>query len=105
QVHDGDVVAIEVVAVRARDRVVRVERVLDDPDLHAVHAASSTSIDSTSSSFPAITSPAPPQPVQANHASSGSHSRSHASQRRTAGMYSCSSRAPSHSDSRETSSK
>ena len=47
-----DAVAIEVVAVRARDRVVGVQRVLDDPDLHAVHAASSTSIDSTSSSSP-----------------------------------------------------
>ena len=38
QVDDRDAVAVEVVAVGPRDRVVGVERVLDDPDLHAMHA-------------------------------------------------------------------
>ena len=55
EVDDGHAVAIEVVAVGARDRVVGVERVLDDANLHPVHAGSSTSIDSTSNSFPAST--------------------------------------------------
>ena len=61
-------VAVEVVAVGPRDRVVGVERVLDDPDLHAMHASSSsTSIDSTSSSSPVSTSTsAPAQAGQRN---------------------------------------
>ena len=57
QVDDLHARTVEVVAVRARDRVVRVERVLDDPHLCAMHAASSssTSIESTSSSSPLTT--------------------------------------------------
>ena len=56
QVHDVDAGPVEVVAVGARDRVVGVQRVLDDPDLHPVHAgSSSTSMDSSSSSSPAAT--------------------------------------------------
>ena len=79
-VHDRHAVAVEVVAVGARDRVVGVERVLDDPDLHAVHAASSdTSIDSTSSSSPLSTSTSAPRTRgQRNTGTSISHSRSHA---------------------------
>ena len=45
QVDDRHAVAVEVVAVGARDRVVGVERVLDDPDLHAMHASSSSTLD------------------------------------------------------------
>ena len=57
QVDDGDAVGVEVGAVGAGDRVVGVQRVLDDPDLHAVHAGScsSTSIDSTRNSSPLTT--------------------------------------------------
>ena len=81
-VHDRHAVAVEVVAVGPRDRVVGVERVLDDPDPHAMHAASSsdTSIDSTSSSSPLSTATS----ARRRSAGSGtpgasiSHSRSHA---------------------------
>ena len=39
QIHDGDLVAVEVFAVGASDGVVGVERILDDPYLGSVHGA------------------------------------------------------------------
>ena len=43
QVDHGHPMAIEVGAIRAGDRVVGVQRVLDDPHLGAMHAGSSSS--------------------------------------------------------------
>ena len=99
-------VAVEVVAVGARDRVVGVQRVLDDPDLHAVHPASSisdTSMDSTSSSSPLTTATSA---VAAGRAAERRRPRSPSrasqpSQRSRAGTTSCSSRAPSQTVSRD----
>ena len=59
EVHDRDSGAIEVVAVGTGDRVVGVERLLDDLHLGAMHSASSTSIDSTRSSSPLATATSP----------------------------------------------
>ena len=88
----------------ARDRVVGVQRVLDDPDLHAVHAgSSSTSIDSTSSSSPAATrTSAPPHVGQRNTGSSIFHSRAQALHSSRAAITSCSSTEPSQTPSRVT---
>ena len=103
-------VAVEVVAVGPRDRVVGVERVLDDPDPHAMHGASSscaTSIDSTSSSSPVTTSTVGGRRTSGS-GTPGARSPTRARtppQRSRAGTTSCSSRAPSHSVSRESTPK
>ena len=98
QVDDRDAVAVEVVAVGPRDRVVGVERVLDDPDLHAMHARPPrTSIDSTSSSSPAThldVGAAARRAAERRAARSPTRART-PSQRSRAGTTSCSSRAPS----------
>jgi hypothetical protein len=59
EVHDAHAGPVEVGPVRLGDRVVGVERLLDDPHLCAMHSASSTSIDSTSNSSPLATSTRP----------------------------------------------
>ena len=107
EVDHGHAVGVEVGPVGAGDRVVGVQRVLDDPDLHAVHAGSScsTSIDSTRNSSPLTTvASAAPHAAQRKSIPSTSHSWPQR-QRRRAGTSSCSRRAPSHTVPRATCSK
>ena len=73
EVHDAHARAVEVVPVRPRDRVVRVECLLDDPHLCAMHSSSSTTIDSTSNSLPVATPTRPPSP----HAGQREHREVH----------------------------
>ena len=75
EVDDLDPGPVEVRPVGARDRVVGVERVLDDPHLCPMHCASSTSIASTSNSSPlAISTSLPAHEGQRNAGISISHS-------------------------------
>ena len=104
---DRHAVAVEVRAVGARDRVVGVQRVLDDPDPHAVHPASSvsdTSMDSTSSSSPLSTATSAVPHARAAERRDVDLPRLAARRRSAAapGTTSCSSRAPSQTVSRAT---
>src|SRR5262249_61432229 len=96
EVDDGHAGALEVLAVRARDRVVRVEDVLDDPHPGAMHAASSASpIEWTSSSSPPSTvTSAPPHAGQRKAGRSISQERAQAPHRRIAGSTTTSRRGP-----------
>src|SRR5262249_25914109 len=103
QVDDRDAGPVEVVAVGARDRVVRVEHPFDDPDVDAVHGytrsatgSSTTSRDSIPNSSPVATSTSKlPQRAQHSGKASARLSRQHAAHRTRTGTNSIASSAPS----------
>ena len=104
QVDDRHAGAVEVVAVGPRDRVVGVQRVLDDPDLHAMHAAPPR----PRSTPPPARRPRPRRRRRRRTPGSGTRAPRSPTRARTArsaagpGTSSSSSRAPSHGVSRAT---
>ena len=98
EVHDAHARAVEVGAVGLGDRVVGVERVLDDPHLCAMHVRL-LDLDRLDLELVAgrdLDPRRPPRtPGTGTTGSSISHSLPHSAQRSRAGTSSCSSRAPS----------